>query len=150
MRTTVAYADVCRRVAAVLAGLSLAGVIYAAQPDPAVKTPTMKFILSEFIDDPKVGKDPFFPNRRTPLPPGPGTEVVKTTSKLKLGGIIFSPTKENRLAIINNKTYSMGEEFETKEDNRTRKVRVDEIKDQSVIITLDGVVSQELTLPKNF
>jgi hypothetical protein len=150
--------NTCRRLLAALAGLCLVGGIYAAQPPPATKPATVNpgttntpvIIRSDFIDDPEVGKDPFFPisKRRLAVKEAAGTPVVGSNLKLKLGGI--SGPKDNRLAIINNKTYSVGEEFEAKEENRVHKVRVEEIKERSVIVNVDGSLTQEITLQHNF
>jgi len=140
----------CRLAQGVL-GLSVVSALCAANPEPARNpaSPLSALVRSEFVDDPKIGKDPFFPNssrRQAPkeinVAPLAGIGV-----KLKLSGI--SGPADNRLVIINNKTYGLSEEFEVKQDGQTYKVRIDEIKDRSVIVNVNGLM-RELSLGQSF
>jgi hypothetical protein len=101
---------------------------------------------SAFIDDVKVGKDPFFPNtaRRsgktrvaaiqsdgfTQSPP------KNFSDQIKLKGILGSATR--RLVLINNHTFAVGEQAEVKTSEGKVKVRCLEIRERSVIVALPG------------
>ena len=101
---------------------------------------------SAFIDDIKVGKDPFFPNtaRRSGK-----TRVVAIQSdgltqsppknfsdQIKLKGILGSATR--RLVLINNHTFAVGEQAEVKTSEGKVRVRCLEIRERSVIVALPG------------
>jgi hypothetical protein len=135
----------------VLAGLGLGANIYAAQPGIEAGLPVSKPDISEFRDDLKVGKDPFFPNTmRRQMTNEVTPEMVKMPAidKIKLQGI--SGAAENRLAIINNRTFGQGEEAEIKVDGRSMRVRVSEIRERSVMISLNGAQPQEVVLGQRF
>jgi hypothetical protein len=66
---------------------------------------------------------------------------------LRLQGI--SGGAEKRLAIINNRTFDIGEEAELRIDAKPLKVRCLEIRDRSVLIEINGH-RQELALPARF
>ncbi len=107
---------------------------------------------SVFVDQPDFGKDPFFPrsNRRPKV-------LVRTTDleparavvpdSLLLKGI--SVLKERKLAIINYYTAAEGEEFPLKVNGQTVKVKCVEIKDRSVIVSVNGA-TKELPLRDGF
>lgn len=141
-------------------GLILAAVfavaarIEAAEPSRA--TNEFVFPKSVFVySDPK-GKDPFYPNR-----PRAGTVAVVSTNvptstgpnlaDFQLRGITGPP--ERRIALINNLTFIKGEEQEVRAGNAKVKIKVQEIRDKSVIILIEGqtepkeLVLQDRQLP---
>jgi len=106
---------------------------------------------SVFVSEGAIGKDPFFPNSTRPLnrkaPEDPGKKpVVQDFSQLLvLKGITGPP--EKRIALINNLTFSKGEEGEPKAGNGKVKIRVLEIREKSVVISMEGVATpKELLL----
>jgi len=107
--------------------------------------------LSVFVNNPGFGKDPFFPkSSRIPLvktndvteilapPPAVPDEII-------LKGINL--LKDRRFCILNNRTIGLGEEFDLKLKGKVYKVRCVEIKDNSVVISVNGT-SKELPLRK--
>lgn len=110
------------------------------------------FPKSVFVDDSN-GKDPFFPTRNR----GPVVVVTKTASAskepnwkaLQLRGITGSG--EQKFALINNLTFAKGEEGDVKVVNSKVKIKVLEIKEKSVVISVEGLSDQkELLLPDRF
>ena len=107
---------------------------------------------SEFVDDREFGKDPFFPNSgrrpkavvRTAEP-----DVVRPNvpDALALKGI--SHINEKKLAIINTYTVAEGEEFSLHLGTQTLRVKCVEIKDRSVVVSVNGA-TKELTLRAGF
>ena len=99
---------------------------------------------SLFVDDAKFGKDPFFPksSRRvpqivTPVNVTPDTGVFnQVLSTVALKGISGLPGK--RLALLGNRTLEAGEEFETKFNNQIFKVHCVEVREKSVVISVEG------------
>lgn len=110
----------------------------APQPTTEPKAREFLFVRSLFVDNPTVGRDPFFPNstRRGPKVMNTNTTVVVPPSKLTLNGL--SGSRQNRLAIINHRTFSVGEEAEVRVDGQPVKVRCLEIRDKSVVVTVNG------------
>ena len=99
---------------------------------------------SAFVDDANSGKDPFFPEsrRRTVAPTRVPTNNVPQVNLavdqlIRLKGI--SGTKEQRLALLNNKTFAEGETGELKTANGVLKVKCREIRDGYVLIEIPGV-----------
>jgi len=101
------------------------------------------FPLSKFVmpDDPKAGKDPFFPYSPRPY------KVKQTTTKgvvpeisLTLNGI--TPGK---FVMINGRTFSAGEEGDVKTAAGSAHVRCLQIKEDSAIVEMNGV-KRELRL----
>ena len=97
---------------------------------------------SVFIDDPRTGRDPFFPNsvRRSPkraLPPPITGTTTPQPIQLTLRAISVGQTK--RLAQINNRILEVGEEAEVVVGGQKAKIRCVEIRDESVLIKIDGV-----------
>ena len=115
----------------------------AAQP-PSLDLPlhfsNFALVKSEFTDDPQFGRDPFYPTSQrrrgqrtvTPIltPDAPVTELT-------LKGI--SGSVQRPLAIINNRTFAVGESADMKVNNQILKVRCVEINDKVVKITINGV-----------
>jgi hypothetical protein len=112
------------------------------QVDVAISTKSI------FTDDPKFGKDPFFPHsirRGTAELVNPNVPLTDVRD-LVLKGI--SGGKDRRLAMINNRTVENGEELDFKFGSRTVKVHCVEIREKSVVIRVDGQ-SKELFLRQN-
>jgi hypothetical protein len=104
---------------------------------------------SVFVDRPDFGRDPFFPKsprrRGAVTPTNSVVEPVANFGNLALKGI--SVSNEKRMAIINNKTFEVDEEAEVPVNGQRVRVKVTEIRDKSVVITVNGV-SKELFLGK--
>ena len=107
---------------------------------------------SAFVDDAKVGRDPFFPRsgRRmasAPAPAAPSSPqapVQASFSQFKLRGI--SGTTSKRIALINNRTFEAGEEGEVKTADGKSRLRCVEVKDNSVIVVVGANQRHELFL----
>ncbi len=93
---------------------------------------------SIFIDDAKIGKDPFYPKstRRAERPPSPDQPVVAPITQLALKGI--SGLKNRRFALINNQTIGVGETATVKVGLALIKVHCWEIRENSVVISMEG------------
>jgi len=134
-----------------LLGFGLALGIYAAQPDAGLKIPEPSPSLSEFTDDPKFGKDPFFPNsirRQATNEVAPEAVKAPAISKIKLMGISMGAGK--RFAVLNGRTFAAGEEAEMKIDGQSYRVRLIEIRDRSVMVSINGQPPQELFMRQRF
>ena len=105
------------------------------------------FSDSVFVDDPTVGKDPFFPrskrNGRVNIVTNTPVLVLPTLPELLLKGIAVQ--KNKRVAIINNSTLEQGEESELRVEDRRFKVKLLEIRERSALVNIDGI-TKELTL----
>jgi len=106
----------------------------AAEPD----VPKSVFHLPTSPQDP--AKDPFFPQstRLRSKPPQliSATNLPPVVVELELKGI--SGTADHRLAIINTRTFGVGEEGEVATSNGKARIRVVEIKSDSVVVSLNG------------
>jgi len=105
-------------------------------------------VKSEFVDDPRFGKDPFYPNstRRTKGIAIPNyVDPVAPATELKVNGI--SGSKNRPLAIINFRTFSLGETAEMRVKGEVVKVRCIEITDKVVKVTINGS-PKDLTVPE--
>jgi len=115
------------------------GITPAVAPKSAPATPPQ----SVFVDEPEKGIDPFFPTstRRTEsLVRRPSKSAVPSSlfNLLQLKGI--SGTRGERLAIINGYTVAVGEVAEIRcGERQVLKVRCREIRDDSVVLELDGL-----------
>jgi hypothetical protein len=102
--------------------------------------------ISTFNVTPGYGKDPFFP-RSSRLQASP---VVKTNAlpsgELPSGMVLkgISGTKEKPLAIINNRTFGEGEEAQLRVGIGIYHVKVVEIKERSVMVSVNGSLPREL------
>ena len=122
--------------------LSMAVSAQSAQQKPAAPPPPPPEavqVQAIFIHPkgPQEGKDPFFPKSDRPyrefLPPTtPNKQPISMTADLKLSGI--SGSTDHRLAIINNKTFEIGEEGDVPSGSDRVRIRCLEIKDDSVIV----------------
>jgi len=98
---------------------------------PAPEAPIPK---SEFISDPKQGKDPFFPrSTRLAMLAAPAKQGTVDSSALVLQGI--SGPANRRLVIINKVTFEKGEAGEVTMPYGRMRIRCEEIKDESVVVT---------------
>ena len=151
----------CRSTRFRAGGLALAGwlgLVTLAQGAETNRPPAEVVIpKSVFVSEGDVGKDPFFPNstrtkRRAP------EEVKKPVTQdlsqlLVLKGITGPP--EKRIALINNLPFAKDEEGEVKAGNGKVKIRVLEIGQKSVTVSIAGTAApkelllQETLLPIN-
>lgn len=124
-----------------------------AQSASGVETPagTLKSVFNDQIG---AGKDPFFPNskrleRQKPVvrPMDKGTPKGGISDSIVLNG--FSDAPNGKLAMINNRTFAVGEEYTLKCGKQSIKVKCVEIKDDGVVIEVDGS-TKELKLRKGF
>jgi hypothetical protein len=96
---------------------------------------------SEFADDTKFGKDPFFPKsvRRNAAPARNSTGQSPETvdGMFLLQGVSLADGK--KLALINNRTFAEGEEYDLRAKGRTNRVQCVEIHERHVIISIRGV-----------
>jgi hypothetical protein len=105
--------------------------------------------ISTFTDSRTFGKDPFFPRSKRREP----TLVVNTNFVPQAGelppGLVLkglSGTKEKPLAIINNYTFAAGEEAEVRVGLQLMRIRVVEIKERAVVVSVNGSSPRELAL----
>jgi hypothetical protein len=135
-------------------GVSAAAAAAATKAGDKAPTP-QPFVVpkSEFVDDYKSGRDPFFPNsrRRNPAPPTPVVDtrvkdkgaaaetvpIPSFASSLYLKGI-SKGIRGRRFALINNITFAPGEQYLVKTLGGTNLVRCLEIKDVSVTVQIEG------------
>lgn len=105
----------------------------------------MQYVNSVFVSTPGVGKDPFFP-KSTRWIPKVTTNAIPTAvsfSFLSLKGI--SGPKNKRLAIINNRTFEVGEVADLKAAGQTVRVTCVEIRDDGVVVSINDQ-TQKLSL----
>lgn len=146
MKTMTHYIRVLNCVA-VLAAMTCcaslrAGGITPATAPKASPAPTPK---SVFADEPEKGIDPFFPTSTRRLESvvrrptsAPVSQASTLFNLLQLKGI--SGTRGERLAIINGYTLAVGEVTEIRcGGNQILKVRCREIRDDAVVLELDGL-----------
>jgi hypothetical protein len=119
------------------------------QKPSASETPNYEqhLVKSVFINNAGVGKDPFFPtSTRRGASRGPVISEGPVVPLLSLKGI--SGPKNHRLAIINNRTFEVGEEAELKFGGQSLRIRCIEIRDDGVTINVNGQ-NQKLLLDIN-
>lgn len=160
---------------AALLGVTLTAALAAAEPAAAKPAPApetnaapkvLVIPVSVFIDNPAVGKDPFYPDstRRSPQPKTPanpapgGTPVAQgapaapkrnPAALLVLRGM--SGSKSRRLVIINNQTFAQGETAVVQTPDGNVRVTCVEIRDKSVVVAVEGQAERkELRLPGEF
>lgn len=133
---------------ALLLGLLLvAGTARSAQPQAAVpQTAPAVPEKSVFSDTPGVGRDPFFPNsqRRKQAAPQKIVATGEIPGNIVLKGL--SGTVQKRLAVINNYTLAEGEESEIRAGGQLFRVRCVEIRERSVMISVNGMEPKELKM----
>jgi hypothetical protein len=113
-----------------------------ATPAPAATPQEPQVVKSVFVDRPNFGRDPFFPNslRRGKTVQDTVVEPVANFNNIVLKGI--SGTAEKRLAIINNKTFEAGEDGELRISGHLTKIKIVEVREKSVVISLNGVTRE--------
>lgn len=132
---------ICRAVAATLL-LSTFGVPWAALGEIAVAAATPPNApQSVFNSQPGFGKDPFFPKSSrlisvVPVRVDPALLNTGVPDFIVLKGL--SVMNQRKLAIINNHTVAPDEEFNLKVNGRHLKAKCIEIKENSVIIEVNG------------
>src|SRR5260221_3545623 len=100
---------------------------------------------SAFTDDPRFGKDPFFPKSKRRV----AVEVVARISATPdasafnqvIGSVVLkgiSGVAGRRLALLNTKTLATGEEADFKVNNQLVKIKCVEVREKSVVIGLEG------------
>jgi hypothetical protein len=146
-----------RRIACLVAWVAFGTLVGAATNPPAtpgaskaatntapadIVIPTSEFIMPASVAE---GRDPFFPvsTRSTPVVVNTNTSVKAPTVSLTLQGI--SGTLERRFALINGRTFEVGEEAEVSAGKSRVHVHCLEIKEDSVTIEVEGK-PQELKL----
>jgi len=113
----------------------------SAAPVPPAEAPAGAS-KSVFMNQAGFGKDPFFPNSTRLQPKTP----VKMPDAMSLKSGVpdfvllkgFAVLKDRKLAIINNYTVEAGEEFLLKFNGQQIKVKCIMIKDDSVVIEVNG------------
>ena len=123
-------------------------------PPPATKvetkSPPREFAppKSVFIDDPQSGKDPFFPGstRRVTKIEGRANSITDPHNlPLTVKLIVIGQSK--KLAQINNRNFEPGEQAEVLAGGQKIKLRCLEIRQQSVLVSVEGVSeSREILL----
>jgi len=110
----------------------------ARPPAPAAGLNETMVPQSVFVSprSPQQGRDPFFPKSDRPFReyqviPKSNPPVVVTT-ELRLQGI--SGSAERRLAIVNNRTFEVGEEGDVGSGPERVRIRVLEIKADAVVV----------------
>ncbi len=103
------------------------------------ETPKSVFVIPSTSQD---GKDPFFPQsvrlRKSLVVTKDATNLPPAVVDLQLKGI--SGGANRRLAIINNRTFGIGEEGEVTSDTGGVRIICQEIKDDSVQLLVNGRV----------
>ena len=121
-----------------------------APVQPPVSPGASPAFVSVFNVAPGYGKDPFFP-KSTRLSGGKSTIITNAPSgggELPAGMVLngLSGTKEKPLAIINNRTFAEGEESEIRVGLGLYRVRLVEIKERSVMVSVTGGAPRELAV----
>jgi len=100
---------------------------------------------SVFDDAPGAGVDPFYPNstRRGTIAKEPKTTTPVQRPRLVLSGISFAGGK--RVATINNRAFTEGEEMEVDAGSTRVRIKCEHIGDDYVIITY-GTPPQQMEL----
>ena len=114
----------------------------AATPAPAATPQEPQVVKSVFVDRPNFGRDPFFPNslRRGKVVQDTVVEPVANFNNIVLKGI--SGSSEKRLAILNNKTFEAGEDGELRIGGHLTKIKIVEVREKSVVISINGVTRE--------
>lgn len=138
--------------AALAAGIALCETTKSDGPGAGVSATnvTNEIPLSVFVvpHTPAEGRDPFFPRVSAavpaPVPVKEPAQAVLDTSALVLNGITGPP---RRSAMINGRTFEKGEEAEVRGVGGVRfLVKCEEIKDETVVIIINGELRRELRL----
>jgi hypothetical protein len=113
------------------------------KPSPEDLTYAPSTFFDNFNEPTKFGKDIFFPKTRRfekKIEVANSTVAVKNEtaalSQFVLKGI--SGTGARRLAVINNRTVGQGETMEVKHNGQPYRVKCEQIKARSVILSIEG------------
>jgi len=101
----------------------------ASSAEPEI--PASIFVLP---DQPKDGRDPFFPNSRRPYA-NTITHVSTNTPNVQPSKLILNGKSKN-LVMVNGRTFSEGEEGDVSTDTGRRHIRCVKIKEDSVIVEI--------------
>lgn len=159
-RSKLHYRSRCLRAAQItrlwatgaVAGFIAVSAARGAAPKPAPPPPVvpqitheLQFVKSTFVatPGPGFGTDPFFPKTARFQHTSKTVETPGPVSFLSLKGI--SRAGNRRTAIINNRTFEVGEEGEVKINAQPFRVRCIEIRDDGVTVSVNGQ-PQKLTL----
>ena len=143
MRVYQSFKVNCARL--MLACLAAAALCQAVNAQPNLDLPAYlsDFVLtkSDFNTDLNFGKDPFFPKSirrhgQRPINNTPPIIPDAPITELKLNGT--SGSIHRPLAIINNRTFAVGETAEMRVNNQVAKVTLVEINEKVVKITVNG------------
>lgn len=100
--------------------------------------------FDDFNNSTKFGSDIFFPSTKrfarkveSKNPAGPVRSETPALSQVVLKGI--SGSGDRRLAVINNRTVARGETLEIKHNGQSYRVKCDQIKARSVILSIEGL-----------
>jgi hypothetical protein len=92
----------------------------------------------------KEGRNPFFPHSIAEAPVATPRATVLDTSGVVLNGVTSRPTP---MVMINGVTFVKGEEHEIRLPSGARvKVRCDEIREDSALVLVNGVLARELRM----
>ena len=124
-----------------LAGSSLlcllGGALHSAETNTNPAPAQVAIPRSVFANEGATGKDPFFPNSRRRIKQddsGKKPPIRDFSSLLKLTGIAGGVRP---IATINNLTFAVGEEQEVKVEGGKVKIRVLEIREKSVVVSVE-------------
>lgn len=138
MRTSVLILGLVLQTIATHAA-SPASTVATNQPAPAI--PRAVYERTSVFDPSAPGaRDPFFP-RSTPVAPktAPSPATTPQLAKNIFGQLRLRGLVANRLAVINGRTFGPNEEATVQLDNgTTTRIRVHEITERTVTITLSG------------
>jgi len=124
----------------------LAAFAAGAAPAPASLAQPVTIPQSVFESAPPAGKDPFFPNSARGPKISKAEPVVVRIPEIGLKGITGTVTK--RLCILNNRTFEVGETAEMKVSGQTVIVKCLEIKNNSAIVTINGLEKELNLVPR--
>ena len=109
----------------------------AKAPAPPAEPPKSTFVVP---GSPRDGRDPFFPlstrMHKVEVVQTRAPAAVVAVADVKFNGV--SGSSEHRLAILNNRTFAIGEEAEIMTNVGRQRVRCLEINEDSVIIEVGG------------
>lgn len=144
--TSVVFVSAAVAPVAALAETSLQKAGAAAPTNSAaIEIPHSTFVIPTRPSD---GRDPFFPLSRrlvVETQPDKGADIPKVAPvSLTLKGISRNPDNK-RFALINDKTFASGEEGEVVMNNSRFRIHCIEIKEDSVVVEVNGA-RQELRM----
>lgn len=141
---------------------ALALVNLDAAPKPATPPPTEELLIPQSIfvmpTSPQEGRDPFFPRSNRPymsaavlhtnVAPVVGSAPAPTPADLHLKGV--SGTAARPLAIINNRTFAVGEQGDVPTPTGRLRIRVVEIRRDGHVVVQTSSDIVVLSLPAGF